>query len=164
MLDILKKWSNVLNNNKNSDMTFEIINNIFYPDEESIIKLHDYIIKEFRFRDDPVFEGILSRSVLSFHGIKHYEIGYPADKRRDILTRGVKIFNKFLQEGHPFVDGNKRTGFITLWTFLFFNKFLFTISTSDYKIHTDLINSWADSLEDKTEEIYEWVDKHTKSI
>ena len=40
------------------------------------------------------------------------------EKREDIIFKAAHIFNQFLEAGHPFVDGNKQTGFVILWLFL----------------------------------------------
>ena len=164
MLDTLKRWLGALSSREDLIITLEEINGILYPAKKSILILHDYIIKEFKFEGDPVHDGILSDGVLSFYGIKYYEAGDPNDKRKDILLRGAKIFDKFLQAGHPFVDGNKRTGFITLWAFLFFNKVVLSLPPEDYRAQNEMIKKWADNRYDNTQEIYNWLNRYSRSI
>ena len=96
------------------------INGIKYPTAKTIINLHDFLVQCFVKEGEEVHEGTMSDANLSFHGIKYYETDKEG-KRDDIIFKAAHIFNQFLEAGHPFVDGNKRTGFVTLWLFLMMN-------------------------------------------
>jgi len=164
MLNSLDKWIKEWLFKKDWSITIEKINGVFYPTEESVIKLHDYVINEFKLSEDPISRGIISKGVLSFPGVKYYFEGDKNNKRKDILFRGAHIFNKFLQAGHPFADGNKRTGLIILWIFLFLNGYFLRLSDYNYESHAKLIIKWADIGEDNISEIYEWLDKYVTFI
>ncbi len=87
--------------------------------------------------------------------------------KKKTLLRGARIFNKFLQEGHPFVDGNKRTGFVTLWLFLLLNGIRLKLSLLNYKEQAKQIERWADikmKRENVISEIYLWLDKNIQII
>ena len=156
MFDTFKNW--VTDNKK--EIEAENIDGIFYPTEKSIVYLHDYIIRQLKLDEEEVHDGIISTGVLSFPGVKEY-LEKSGSQREDLLLRGAYIFNKFLQEGHPFVDGNKRTGFVTLWLFLLLNKIKLKPSSWDYKSHTEKIIQWAKNIEkDNIQEIADWLDEN----
>lgn len=158
---MLKKLTSWIKGN-NQTIKIEDIGGVLYPSKESIISLHDHIIKELRLEDEEVHEGTISDGVLSFHGVKYY-FKESGDRRKDLLLRGANIFNKFLQAGHPFVDGNKRTGFVTLWLFLLLNKLELELPLQSYQSQVVKINKWADNIEkDNISEIYSWLDKNCK--
>jgi len=82
------------------------------------------------------------------------------DPVEDIIIRGAHIFNKFLEEGHPFIDGNKRTGWATLWIFLAANGIIFFFPNNFRKDdQIKKIEKWADYKEESANipEIIEWI-------
>ncbi len=133
-------------------------NGIFYPTKEQIISLHDYLITKFQWEGEPnVHPGLQNDGPLDFTGIKYYEEKID-NKWDDLIYRGAKIFNLFLEEGHPFVDGNKRTGFVTLWIFLIINNFRIRFDYLNYQVNYDKIKKWADlNSDDNIYEISEWI-------
>ena len=155
MFDTFKNW--MIDNKK--EIEAENIDGIFYPTEKSIIYLHDYLIRALRLDESEIHEGIISAGVLSFPGVKYY-LKKLDNRREDILLRGAEIFNKFLQAGHPFVDGNKRTGFATLWLFLLINGIKLKLSLIEYKNHAQQIEKWADIGEDSIKGISRWLDEN----
>jgi prophage maintenance system killer protein len=113
----------------------------------------------FQHEDDKnVTPGIYSDSVLDLTGIKYYEERLP-NKYDDIIHKGSHIFSLFLEEGHPFVDGNKRTGFVTLWIFLSLNDYRVRFDYYNYNKHLDNIIRWANAEieSNKILEITEWI-------
>jgi death-on-curing family protein len=149
--------------NNNPSLEAEIIDEVKYPTINSIIRFHDFLIEEFKLKQDPVHRGIISKSVLDFTGVKFY-LRKKDNKQEDIILRGAHIFNKFLQEGHPFVDGNKRTGFVTLWMFLIINGINFSL-IGDYMKEAKRIEGWAENIEkDNIEEILIWIKKNSKIL
>ena len=136
---------------------YEEINEIKYPTKETIIMIHDYLIETFIAEGESAHRGIMSDAALSFHGIQAYQ-DEKENKKEDIILKGALIFNQFLQAGHPFVDGNKRTGFITLWLFLTLNGFRLKVSSWAYKKHLKQINKWAmETNSDNSTEIVQWI-------
>ena len=117
-----KKWL------ETEQFIYEEINEIKYPTKETIIMIHDYLIETFIAEGESAHRGIMSDAALSFHGIQAYQ-DEKENKKDDIILKGALIFNQFLPAGHPFVDGNKRTGFIALWLFLTLNGFSLNVSS-----------------------------------
>ena len=136
----------------------EYVNGVAYPEKEYIIRLHDYLIKRFQSEGEKsVQPGLSYDAPLDFTGEKYHREPME-NKWDDIIITGAHIFNKFLEEGHPFVDGNKRTGFVTLWIFFVINKFRFKLEYLDYQVHRDKIKKWAGiSSTDNISEISEWI-------
>jgi death-on-curing family protein len=146
-----KKWL------ETEQFIYEEINEIRYPTIETIITIHDYLIEAFIAEGETVHRGLISDAALSFHGIQAYQ-DENENKKEDIILKGALIFNQFLQAGHPFVDGNKRTGFITLWLFLMLNGFRLRVSSWAYKKHLKQINKWAMEIDsDNSGEIVQWI-------
>lgn len=163
---MIKMWKTLKDWSKKKEIEVEEIKGVLYPTEQTIIKLHDYIIRKLRLDENEIHEGTISTGVLSFEGIKYYFKG-SVNKREDLLLRGARIFNKFLQEGHPFVDGNKRTGFVTLWLFLILNGIRLKLSLLNYKEQAKQIEKWADikiKREVVVREIYTWLDENIQFI
>lgn len=133
-------------------------NDIFYPTKEQIINLHDYLIKEFQAEGEPnVQPGVLNDGPLDLIGIKYYE-NIKENRWEDLIYKGARLFNLFLEEGHPFIDGNKRTGFVTLWIFLTINKFDIKFEYFDYRTHYEKIRKWAElNSDDNIYEISIWI-------
>lgn len=103
---LLKYTQEWLNKKK---FQFTIVKGIKYPTIETIINLHDFLVEQYEHDIDKIHKGNYSLSGLDFEGIKYWVEKNP-DNFEDIVLRGAHIFNLFLEEGHPFVDGNKRTG------------------------------------------------------
>lgn len=153
MFNHTKKWIS------KNEFYYDEIHGIKYPTVSTIIDIHDFLVDAFRSEGEKVHNGILSDAVLSFSGIKYYMKGKD-DKNEDIIIRAAHIFNLFLEEGHPFVDGNKRTGFVVTWLFLLLNGIELHLSSFHYKKHVEKINTWADlSPKDNISEITQWI-KH----
>ena len=145
-----KKWL------QQSIFEYVEINEIKYPTQQTIINLHDLLIDCYS-KEEDVPKGVLFDANLSFEGIKYY-LGEKEDKREDIIFKAAHIFNQFLEAGHPFVDGNKRTGFVILWLFLKMNGIELKLSIFNYKHHVKKIEKWADlTKSDNIEEIVSWL-------
>jgi len=154
MFNKTKKWL------ETKEFKYEEVNGIRYPTKETIITIHDYLIETFIKEGETVHRGMISDAALSFHGIQFYQY-VKEDKKEDIIAKGAHIFNQFLQAGHPFIDGNKRTGFVTLWLFLILNDFTLKISSWSYRKHLRKINSWAMTTDtDNTDDIVLWIKQH----
>lgn len=156
MLGPTKQW---FSKNK---FHYDEINGIKYPTKSTIVDIHDFLIETFIKDGEVVHRGLHSDAVLSFSGIKYY-MQKKGCEREDIIVRAAHIFNRFLEEGHPFVDGNKRTGFVTLWLFLILNGIQLNTLSFQYKMHLKKINRWADITEDDTiSEIIMWIKNNSK--
>lgn len=132
-------------------LKFEKIENYRYITKKSIIKIHDYLIYEF---NDKIELGILNDSILDFYFVKYYMI-------ENIIYRIAYIFNSFLQDGHPFIDGNKRTGFLVCFYMLKRNGFKIK-KPMTFESNYKLFSRWASNTEyNNLDEIIEWIKENT---
>jgi death-on-curing family protein len=146
------------------EFLFTVVDGINYPTVKTIISLHDFLVIKYERDIDKIHTGIMSLAPLNFEGIKYWLVKNP-DSFEDIVTRGAHIFNKFLEEGHPFVDGNKRTGYATLLLFLLANGgYVFLPSNYKKGEYIKKIEQWADYKEDSKniDEIVEWIKKYIR--
>ena len=121
-------------------------------DVAEIIRAHDKIIRRYGGE-----KGILNRGELEFAaGWIKSNPKRSAIWKAAILMRGIVC-------GHPFVDGNKRTGFVTLWLFLLLNDIILKPTSMDYKLHTQKIVQWAENISNKKDnipEIIKWLNEN----
>jgi prophage maintenance system killer protein len=112
------------------------VDGIYYPKKNQIKSLHKYLIENFRYEHETdINYGILYDAPLDFILIKYYQKKKIENKYEDLIYKGAHIFNSFLEGGHPFIDGNKRTGFVTLWIFLTINNFNIKFEYFDFNMH-----------------------------
>jgi death-on-curing protein len=93
-----------------------------------VLALHDRMLAEFGgasgLRDTGPFESALARPRQAFsYGVN------------DIPTLAASYAVGIIQE-HPFLDGNKRTGFLCAVVFMEINGWRFSASEPDVVIHT----------------------------
>jgi len=115
------------------------------------VSIHDILIDKFGgakgLRDKGALESALGRPFSTFENRDLYPT--PADKAAAILESIVK--------NHPFIDGNKRTGYVLMRLTLLQtgldidaeqdDKYEFVISISKGELDFDQIKKW---IEDKT--------------
>jgi death-on-curing family protein len=143
---------------------FTIVNAIKYPTVGTIKELHDFLVIKYQSDKDKIHGGELSLAPLEFSGIKYY-LASKSDRKEDIIYRGAFIFNKFLEEGHPFIDGNKRTGWVTLWLFLAANGYIFSFPPRlEGSKQAQKVEEWANFKEESNNinEIVDWIRKYVK--
>jgi death-on-curing protein len=91
---------------------------------EQVIRIHETQIKthggSLGLRDRGSLESALNRPKNSLHYGKYGDIPSLA-----------AVYAYGITKNHPFIDGNKRTGFITSLNFLVLNNFDFDASNSD---------------------------------
>ena len=146
--------------------SFTVIDGINYPTVDTIKKLHDFLVVKYERDINKIHKGEYSLAPLNFEGIKYW-MTESSNREDDIVLRGAHVFNKFLEEGHPFVDGNKRTGWATLWIFLASNGYLFFFPTYFRESkQVEKIECWADGKRssDNITEIVDWIKKYIKKI
>ena len=162
LLGYTKEWLS------KSEFRFIKVDGILYPTIDTIRALHDFLVIKYEKQRDKIYIGELSLAQLDFTGIKYWMEKNP-DPVEDIIIRGAHIFNKFLEEGHPFIDGNKRTGWATLWIFLSVNGITFFFPNNFYKNenvkNVEKIKQWANHKDDSKNipEIIEWIKKYKKN-
>lgn len=140
------------------------VEGVNYPRETMIDDLHKFLLIEFKTSGEKnVAEGVL-RSI-SLDDIKYYlpSTLKKLDKKDKIINIGAHIFSRFLARGHPYVDGNKRTG----WLFLIINNFAIDIDVLKYSVHSKQIKLWAGLETEETKlipEIVDWIKNELKPI
>lgn len=160
LLNYTREW---LNKKK---FRFTVVNNINYPTIKTIKSLHDFLVVQYERDIDKIHKGEYSLAPLDFEGIKYW-MGENSNREEDIILRGAHIFNKFLVEGHPFIDGNKRTGWATLWIFLASNGYFFFFPMYfREREQVKRIERWADGkrASDNINEIVDWIKRYIKKI
>lgn len=114
--------------------------------EQEALEIHAILIERFGgsngIRDKELLDSALNRPYQTFDGQELYPS--PIDKAAAILESIVK--------NHPFVDGNKRTGYVLARLFMMNNqltieadheqKYQFVISISTGELSFDQIREW----------------------
>ena len=92
---------------------------------EEVLFLHTASVKDFGgsdgIRDLVLLESAVERPTATFDGIELYST--PAAKSASIL--------EIILKNHPFVDGNKRTGWLACATLLRFYGYRFTLTEDE---------------------------------
>ena len=144
MLNTTKDWIK-----KNlSNIKIDIIDGISYPKKETILNLHDFLIEVFKEDEDDISLGINYDATLDLTGVKYF-MEHDEDLHKNLILRAAHIFNYFLEATHPFTDGNKRTGFVTLWLFLTLNEIKLFLPLDEYESNIKLFKKWADLSKNK---------------
>ena len=120
---------------------------------DEVLKLHNNSIKEyggsFGIRDMNGLESAIARPFQSFGDIEFYPT--PFEKGAAIIESIVK--------NHPFIDGNKRTGFLVCYALLYRSNIQIIATQEDaYQFVIDIASSNI-SFED----IVLWLQQHTQS-
>lgn len=124
-----------------------------YPSVEEIIAIHDRIIEETGGETGPLnmgnLEFILEQIQTEFYGYSLDDIFIQAA----ILIRGIIC-------GHPFVDGNKRTGFEATDYFLRNNGYYIEVDVLEGVGFTVVVATGKFDIDDTRE----WLIKHVKKL
>lgn len=122
--------------------------------KEIILRLHELSIKEYGgshgLRDEGLMESAIARPYQTFGG----DDLYPTPIEKAAAIAESVIIN------HPFVDGNKRTGFLAMLAVLDGADIVLTAEKDEiYSLVID-ISTGSKSFE----EIVEWLKKNTKAV
>ena len=122
--------------------------------KEVILKLHELSIIRYGgsqgIRDEGLMESAIARPYQTFGG----EDLYPTAIEKIAAIAESIIIN------HPFVDGNKRTGYLAVLAILDENKLELVVSNDD--IYTFVIKISTGEI--KFEQIVEWLKQNTTSL
>ncbi len=117
---------------------------------ETVIKIHNRVIEStggsYGLRDKKFLESALHSPLATFDGQDLYP-----DIVRKVAILLLKITNN-----HPFVDGNKRTAFVTALTILASNGYEFNCSQEE--IVRFMLEVAKSKISD--EQIYQWLMTH----
>jgi len=116
-----------------------------YLTTDEIVKIHDQIIKE-----SGGHKGILNYGNVDFTASQ--------TKTTKWLNRKVAVLLFGIVARHPFLDGNKRTGFIAAETLLKLNNKKFKASDKDIWIKLHKISQGEMNID----QIKKWLDKVVK--
>lgn len=122
-----------------------------YPSVEQIIKIHNRLIEDYRDSEDGINRGIISE------GNIYWNIEFAKKYRNFEKNVKSEIFHKatylmiMIFVSHPFVDGNKRTGFFTYLLFLEINGIKLTSKDTNYENYVNFFKR-ASFEKDKIEE------------
>ncbi|HEX7905868.1 MAG TPA: type II toxin-antitoxin system death-on-curing family toxin [Chitinophagaceae bacterium] len=119
--------------------------------KEIILQLHQFSIINYGgskgIRDEGLMESAIARPYQTFGGVNLYNTGY---EKAAAIGESIII-------NHPFVDGNKRTGYLAMLAILEEEKLQIT-ATND-EIYTFIINISTGKI--KYELIVDWLKKNT---
>lgn len=132
---------------------------INYPTVDQIIKIHKKSIHEFRNSNDQIVEAILSDGNIYWN----IEFSKMACERLEKYERKIVCKAAHLMVltfcSHPFVDGNKRTGFSLFVMFLDINGLMLRISPTNYQSHVFFFKSISkegDNLKINVRRVIDW--------
>ena len=119
-----------------------------------ILNIHQFSIDKYGggsgIRDIGSLESAIARLFQTFDGNELYPT----------VFEKVAALGESLIINHPFVDGNKRTGFLAIGTFLKEENYMLTATQEEaYDFTIQISNS-----EIRFEEIIIWLKQHTKAI
>ncbi len=115
---------------------------IIYPSRSMIINIHDFLVKFFKDMNDQIQFGTHSEANIDF-ALLYIQNQVKADDREtSILLKAANLMNIIITS-HPFVDGNKRTGFVMALMFLSLNKYPTTPDLQDYDNHVEFFKKIA---------------------
>jgi len=119
---------------------------------QEILTIHKTLIDTFGgspgVRDLPALESALARPFQQYDGADLYE---------SILQKAAALVESLLIN-HPFVDGNKRTGYTTLRLFLLQHSLDFNEQADRYKFVIDIASGQL-----KYDDILTWLTDNTNS-
>ena len=118
--------------------------------KETIQAIHSLSLSRFGgddgLRDAHALESALVRP------LQHFRFSSPAPSLFELAV----LYGSGLVKSHPFIDGNKRTGFIAAYTFLGINGYALTASEEDAAIR---IHALADCRL-SVEELATWLEEN----
>jgi len=121
--------------------------------KSEIIKLHQLSIKKyggsFGIRDEGLLESAIGRPFQTFGG---YDLYVSTIEKAAAIAESIII-------NHPFIDGNKRTGFLTMLAILKIGGLNLIASEEDAYQFTISISTG----EIKFDKIVEWLKKNTQA-
>lgn len=121
---------------------------------ERVLKIHDVLIREFGgkagIRDLAVLESAISRP---FTGVADQEF-YPT------IEEKAAVYLESIVAGHPFSDGNKRTGYVLMRLYLLENSKNILVSEDE---KYELVIAVASGKLNFNEIVF-WIKKHITEI
>lgn len=124
---------------------------IDYLDVENVIAIHEWAIEKYGGLQGVHFEKLEAKLALPMAGFGSYE-NYPT------LEEKAAIYLYHLASGHCFADGNKRTSYLTAFTFLDINGY--DLVVDDEEVFRFVISVADDKKRPPFEDVVSWIKKH----
>ena len=122
--------------------------------KEIVLQLHELSILHYGgakgIRDEGLMESAIARPYQTYDSLDLYPSAY---EKAAAIAESIII-------NHPFVDGNKRTGYLAMLAILEEGKIEITVSND--KIYSFVISISTGEI--KFEQIVEWLKQNTKAI
>jgi len=122
--------------------------------KESVLRIHELSIAKYGgsegIRDEGLLESALARPYQTFDGANLYPTAY---EKAAAVAESLII-------NHPFVDGNKRTGFLTMLAILSEGNLVITVPNDAIYDFTIAISTG----DLKFEQLVEWLKANTASL
>ncbi|MEP6512693.1 MAG: type II toxin-antitoxin system death-on-curing family toxin [Parafilimonas sp.] len=121
---------------------------------DEVLRLHENSIRDyggsFGIRDKDLLESAIARPFQTFGGIDLYT---------SVFEKAAALLESLIKN-HPFVDGNKRTGFLAAFVFLHRNNF--EIIAEQENAYDFVIKVGSSQL--TFEEIVDWLQQNSKPL
>jgi len=159
----LKDLWNLLLKSGFGQITVQVSDGILYPTEDTVIKMHDFLIGYFRGQKDEIHRGEILKANIQFAIYHVMRVGNELrDGRERLLVKAAHVMNQFFT-GHGFTDGNKRTGLSIAWLFLTINDVATNDVLQNYDDHVKFFKVVADrpmTTPENVPELLEWIKKN----
>jgi len=130
------------------------VKNIIFLTTEQVLFIHDQMVKRFGgsfgVRDLGLVESAVARPKATFGGEYLYI---------SIFDKAATLLQSLLKN-HPFVDGNKRTAWLSTKRFLYINSYHLKaerMKAADFMV-------WVDNKKPEIGKISSWLRKHSKKM
>jgi|SRR5690625_18232 len=127
-----------------------------YLTEDEIIEINHFVIEKYS-PAEPV--GLVQPKVLNMIVENPKQDVFGKELYPTLIEKSANIYKNLVQK-HIFINGNKRTAFLAMKTFLAFNGYALKVGTDEAVDFTVKIAK--KSLQDK--EISEWIEVHLNEI
>lgn len=127
---------------------------VVFLTKDQVLQVHKKAILDYggtsSIRDNGLFESAISQPEASFGGIYLHETIYLM----------AAAYYSHISQNQPFIDGNKRTAFLSLYTFLKINGYVFNASN---KIIFPILLEVAQGKKSK-EDLANFIEQHSTKI
>jgi death-on-curing protein len=133
---------------------------VLFPEVEDVVAIHTALRERTGdfdpLDDDPIEPGILNEAAFAM-AVERARWG-PFEQRGDVAERAAYLLRGIVR-GHPFVDGNKRTGFEAAEVFLKINGWIIEAATDTV---IDLARRVAMGMD--TRSVHAWIRSRLRRI
>jgi death-on-curing protein len=134
-----------------------MMENMRYLSVPEVVALHELIMGETGHAPEPLRSpGLLESAVTRPQNLAYYE---GADLAGQAASLGVGI-----SQNQPFLDGNKRTAYVVMLTFMEINGYTVDAVPMDIARHLVGVAERADDREAATDEFASWLRERSKRI